>query len=208
MRSRNSSGTRLLQLVVGANTLVDTHADNMLRAKAEPIKRDFIMSKLPSVTELHELFTLDLTTGRLFWKEREDNPQFNAKFAGKEAGSVDERGYVRVQIGRGNVCLAHRIIYKMVEGEEPVMLDHINRDKSDNRLTNLRAANNSINKRNQGRTSANSSGCVGVYYVKSRDKWLVRSPKVDGKTRYCGHFDSREEAIAHRVKLFGESACF
>lgn len=162
--------------------------------------------KLPSLKELHELLSVDYETGQLIWKPRPENPQFRA--AGKVAGARCNRGYLHIQLGRGNFFLAHRIIFKMAHDLEPEFVDHIDRNKSNNALSNLRAASATENNLNQPLPSNNTTGCKGVGHLKSRNKWRVFGPKIKGKIRYHGEFDSREEAIAFRVGLYGESLCF
>jgi hypothetical protein len=85
---------------------------------------------------------------------------------GKPIGSVDDKGYVRIglprSIGHGYVR-AHRLAWRLMTGEWPDdEIDHVNRVKNDNRWSNLRAADHSLNTRNVGVRKDSKSGVKGV----------------------------------------------
>ena len=96
----------------------------------------------------------------------------------------------------------------MAYDAEPEMIDHINRNKSDNSLKNLRSSDIHQNGLNRNLGNNNTSGCKGVYYVKSRDRWIVKSPKINGKSTNQGYFKTQQEAIDHRVSTYGFDLCF
>lgn len=125
---------------------------------------------------------------------------------GRAIGSKDAKGYVKVQVTRGHIVQAHRIIFLAAHGWEPEQIDHINRNRSDNRIENLRATTVAENRRN----SAPNTGrkCKGVYFNKRRNRWRVMVPTPDGPFRYAKSFRTEGEAIAYRVALLGEDACF
>lgn len=132
---------------------------------------------------------------------------------GDVAGHVDYRGYVLIGIRRRRV-LAHRVAWLWWHGflpEKPIVIDHINRIKSDNRICNLRLADRSQNVQNVGLRSNNTSGHRGVSYSAERGKWvaMIHHKKT---AKPLGRFDTKEEAInAYRSaarRLFGEYACF
>ena len=75
------------------------------------------------------------------------------------------------------------------------MIDHIDGDGSNNRLSNLRLATHTENMRNIGKASRNTSGFKGVSWHKQRQKWTVRA-KAGGKNLYLGLFDTAAEAAA------------
>lgn len=102
---------------------------------------------MPSVEYLHDALRLDAQTGRLFWRYREDMPlKWNARFAGKQAGYRRQcRAMITINCERFFVS---RIIFKMVKGYEPEIVDHINRDKGNHAPDNLRSANKSQNAAN------------------------------------------------------------
>ena len=90
--------------------------------------------------------------------------------AGSHAGSVDSLGYVTIRIDK-KLYHAHRLAWLFVHGHFPVnTVDHINRDKSDNRMSNLRPATRSENNRNVGISKNNTTGFKGVTKVRDRYK--------------------------------------
>lgn len=126
-------------------------------------------------------------TDELFWKLARGN-----KKAGSKAGVINGKGYLCVQLG-GKNYLAHRLIWIMVYGIEPAdQIDHINGNKIDNRLCNLRDVTNRQNQYNQRKPrSDNQSGYLGVSQCGNR--WMA-SIKVDGKTKHIGFYDTPEQA--------------
>ena len=105
----------------------------------------------------------------------------------------------------GNTGLRlHRFI---MNAPEDKVVDHINHNKLDNRKCNLRVCTQSQNTMNSSLRSDNTSGYTGVYWYKSRSKWLVRIT-VNGKCINLGYYDDLEEAVKVRkeaeIKYFGE----
>lgn len=95
----------------------------------------------------------------------------------------------------GKVYRAHRLAWFFVYGTWPDLLDHINRNRADNRLANLRIASKAQNSRNAAQRSSNKSGVTGVSYDAARGKWRA-SLVVDGRQVLAQRFDSVEDAKA------------
>ena len=76
-------------------------------------------------------------------------------------------------------------------------VDHIDRNKLNNHISNLRYATDSQNNMNKSRQSNNTSGIVGVYFCKDRNKWRAVIKK-DGNPIHLGYFETKEEAIEAR----------
>jgi hypothetical protein len=111
---------------------------------------------LPILEQAKELLDYNPDTGVFTWKVA---PPRKPSFVGKEAGT-NQHGYRAIKIAQESV-LAHRLAWAWVHGEEPpAVLDHINRDKSDNRTENLRDGGESVNHVN--RPVANKTGVAGV----------------------------------------------
>jgi hypothetical protein len=77
-------------------------------------------------------------------------------------------------------------------------VDHIDNNKVNNNLVNLRYATNKENAQNAKLNTANTSGTKGVYFSKSKNKWCAQI-KIDGIQMYLGSFDNKEDAIQARV---------
>jgi hypothetical protein len=84
----------------------------------------------------------------------------------------------------------------MVYGDEPQDIDHINGNRRDNRIANLRAVDRRENMRNARLRSNNTSGIVGVTFSRDRKKWVAQIN--DGKVRSLGRFDKFEDAVEAR----------
>jgi len=113
----------------------------------------------------------------------------------------DRRGYaVRDSGGRKNKkrILMHRLINKTTDG---LSTDHINRDKLDNRKSNLRSVNQSKNCFNTGLSKNNTSGYKGVQWYKNR--WVARI-KINYEDIYLGRFVNLENAILARKEAEDE----
>ena len=122
----------------------------------------------------------------------------NARYAGKEAGNIDNMGYVVIGID-GVKYRAHRLAFLYMRGSFPRFTDHINHDKSDNRWENLRDVTPQDNSRNATRQKRNKSGFTGVRYLDKEGKWYSYII-LDGIMKSLGIFRNKDEAIAARKK--------
>jgi hypothetical protein len=129
---------------------------------------------------LKEWFDFDGKT--LSWKDksRETKICFN------------KAGYPMIRFA-GNARLVHRLVYLMTYGFIPQELDHINGDKNDYSLLNLRPATSSENKQNKGAECDNRSGYKGVSWDIRFKRWIVRATK-NKKTYSSVGFKSAEDA--------------
>ena len=133
----------------------------------------------------------------------------NSEPAGKIAGGFDKSsGYFRVGV-KGKSYLVHRVIFAMHHGYLPKLVDHIDGDKLNNKIENLREATRGQNVVNSGVRCDNSFGLKGVTFHKASGKFAAQSFK-DGKRVHIGLFSTPEEAgQAYNTKikeLFGDFA--
>ena len=135
---------------------------------------------------LQELFSYK--QGELFWNT---SPSNNIK-AGKRAGHVDINGYKRTRI-KGKSHRNHRLIFLYHYGFIPNCVDHINGNKLDNRIENLRKATRTQNNLNSKLSKRNSSGYKNVHWVTCHSKWFVQV-SIDGKQKSFGYYDDVELA--------------
>lgn len=152
------------------------------------------------------LLSYDPETGTLRWKERERMffptdmhwLSWNAQNAGGEAfTSVTNNGYRTGAIFHRNY-LAHRVIWLLCYGKWPTgEIDHINGDRSDNRLVNLRDVTAAVNSLNKCILSNNTSGVVGVMLFKATGRWQAQIKK-GGIKIHLGYFKDFEDAVNAR----------
>lgn len=126
--------------------------------------------------------------GKLFFKRNLHSRQR----AGQEVGSLNNCGYLKVCLDKKSY-LVHRLIFLMHHGYLPEMLDHIDRDKLNNRIENLRECDKEVNSWNRGRQANNTSGYRGVSWNKAAGKWHAYI-KIKGKRKHLGLFNTPEEA--------------
>jgi hypothetical protein len=168
---------------------------------------------LPEEVYLKKILDYDPNSGDLFRKYRPMEhftnksrfTWYNRHLANTKIDKVNSEGYLNMCID-GIVYKAHRLIWKLYYGEDPLdmLVDHINGIKDDNRICNLRLANNSENCKNKNNLSkANSSGHPGVHY-KTRDGIWVAQIQINGKRKYVGGYKTIEEAIEAREKAAKE----
>jgi len=138
--------------------------------------------------ELRALFDYDPETGLLI---RRIARAKNAP-AGRPAGHINRSGY-RVIVIRGKRYLAHRLVWAHQYGRFPELsIDHINGDRSDNRIENLREVPHAWNCQNLRRPSKNNrAGILGVH--ENRGKFVAMI-YVGGKSKYLGRFATAEQA--------------
>lgn len=150
-----------------------------------------------TITHLKDLFSYDSLTGDLIRIKA-----FGTRrklFEGKIAGYTNRRGYRQISID-GIRYQAHRLVWFYHNGTLPsVDIDHINGNRSDNRIENLREAFGSINQINTKLHRHNTSGIRGVSWNKSNNKWTV-SIYQNNKRINLGYFDSIEAARERRLQ--------
>lgn len=140
---------------------------------------------------LKELLHYDPETGHFTWLVT----RRGTAVAGSRAGSDGGRGYIRIEI-EGIKHRAHRLAFLYMTGTlPPKHVDHINRDKPDNRWSNLRPATNQENAGNVAPRRNNTSGHLGVSWHKRDGKWRAQGAR-DGRRIHLGYFDNLEEATA------------
>jgi len=128
--------------------------------------------------------------GSLYWR----NPVGRGA-AGRKIGSKTRNGYLIVnwpQSAGRKKLLVHRLIWLMFNDTLPPLIDHINRNKEDNRIENLRPLSFSENARNCGNKNLKYDLPRGVTMQKGRYKAQI---KLDGKTTHIGIFDTSEQAV-------------
>ena len=140
---------------------------------------------LPSQEKLLELF--DYKDGDLYWKEKIRT----SIDLSKPAGCIEKNGYRRIQI-EGKIYRAHRLVWKYHYGKDPKeFIDHIDGNKTNNNIENLREATNQQNLFNTGPSKNNKLGIKGV--SKNGNKYIARI-EINGKSKYLGMFNTIEEA--------------
>lgn len=161
-----------------------------------------------SFKDISKYLLYDSESGKLFWKSRErcefNNTgtfkAWNKRWAGKEAfTAIDNNGYRIGRFRKKNYrthTLAWLLHYKEWP-EEDKHIDHIDHDKTNNSIKNLRLVTNSENMRNAKLSAKNTSGHTGVYYNKRDAKW-VSQIKVMYKVHVLGRYDCIEDAVFAR----------
>lgn len=154
---------------------------------------------------MKELLTYDPNTGEI---RRIKTISGNA-VKGMLAGSIKPNGYVQIQVD-GKCYLGHRLAWLHEFGEFPVgILDHINGNRQDNRIGNLRQVTASQNCHNELLRTNNTSGVKGVTWDKRRKSWAAKFWH-ERKCINVGNFKSLEEAkeavMRKRKEAHGEFA--
>jgi hypothetical protein len=130
---------------------------------------------LPPLEALRAAFAYSPETGALTWRE-----------TGAPAGCQNGQGYIRVQLG-GRHLKAHRVAWALYNGADPgqLLVDHINRDRSDNRAANLRLVDPRGNRANsgQGAPTPTPKRPVQVEYPGGE---VRRFPSVRAAARFLG----------------------
>lgn len=159
---------------------------------------------MPSQTKLRDMFNYNPVTGILIWKPRKFDTLrangWNTKYANKPVSCVNSSGYITVSINKKRY-LAHRIIYKLINNDEPNIIDHINRDKTDNRISNLRSASTSLSMHNRKHKSGNLP-----QGVQPNGNFYMARINVNNKTIHLGTHKTPE--LAHEVYLLAKDMIY
>lgn len=142
---------------------------------------------------LQEVLDYDPETGVFSWRIR-IGPRCKL---GQPAGCIKTQGYRRIAIDGVSYTASHLAWYHFYGEPSDSDLDHKDRNKDNNRISNLRKATFSQNSMNIGRLVTNTSGFKGVskFSFNTRKKWRAQI-RQNGKRFYLGAFDTPEEAYA------------
>ena len=140
---------------------------------------------------LRELLSYDAATGEFRWIKSNSNRALAGSVAGR---STNCDGYKEIQVDK-RLYKAHRLAWLFVYGEWPDQIDHINGDRCDNRIENLRNVTGALNTHNQTKPhSTNRSGALGV--VRKPNGRFQAEIRVLGRKRCLGTYGSVEAASA------------
>ena len=179
--------------------------DRNLKAKEASMPKD-----LPSPELLRKLLQYEPETGKLFWRERPvemfydaKNPEqicasWNGRHAGKPALDHHQKsGYLAGSVA-GVSVRAHRVAFAVYFGTWPCgQVDHIDHNRSNNRIENLRDVSSAQNAKNRALSPRNTTGKTGVVFSQKMQKFLAYVC-LRGKTKYLGCFESLADAARAR----------
>lgn len=149
--------------------------------------------------ELMKLLRYEAKTGHLYWISK---GTAKTRVIGTRVGSLCKTsGYRLVGINK-HVYREHHLVWLLFNDKFPDgVIDHINHDKADNRIENLRDISQSENTRNQSARRNTSSGEQGIWYCKTRQRWIAEI-KLNGKKVFQSKFpDATSAMIAREAKL-------
>jgi hypothetical protein len=148
-----------------------------------------------TVGYLRQVLNYDPETGVFTWRR---HPQ--EKRIGLPVGRTDRQGYLKIVLD-GVAFTGHRLAWMHVHGKFPKgCIDHINGDRLDNRLANLRDVAPMLNSQNRrGANRTNRSGLLGAHFHKASGRWHSRIT-LAGHTFQLGYFATPEEAHAAHMK--------
>lgn len=165
-----------------------------------------------SYAEISKLLKYDAEAGKLYWLPRAADMFtdaksvtaraiiWNARYANKEAFTANSNGYRQGIVSRKHF-LAHQIAWLLSTGYwAQHEIDHINGNRSDNRIENLRDVPHAENSKNMRLNSRNKSGSAGVHWSEKDQRWCVFIGGNSGekKKEYIGSFLTKEDALAAR----------
>lgn len=123
-----------------------------------------------TLERVNELLRYDPGSGQFFWKLA----RRNGSAAGSPAGCASSNGYTRIKID-GVQYLAHRLAWFIHNLEWPTgPIDHVDADRANNSISNLRVCTDSQNQQNQPLRKSNRSGVKGVSWCAAMSRWHVQ----------------------------------
>jgi hypothetical protein len=148
-----------------------------------------------SQKKVKDLFFYSKELGRLFWKKS----PCNAVRAGAEAGTLCKASGYRFIFIAGKRYSSHRIMWLFLKGKFPKgQIDHIDGNKINNKISNLRDVTATENQKNQARYKNNSSGFAGVSWLPLANKWQTYISH-NRKRKSLGNFEHLSDAVRCRL---------
>lgn len=161
--------------------------------------------EIVSPQDLAYLFYADFENGVIYWKQRSIDSFatkraasiWNKRFAGKPALTANHKSGYKHGLIYKKAYLTHRVIYAMKHGYWPEYIDHINGNRMDNRIENLRSVTKSENSCNSSIPTNNTSGHIGVSWNARDQRWSAYIT-FNRKRKALGNFVNIEDAIICR----------
>ncbi len=158
---------------------------------------------LPSTEQIFQALSYDPETGLFTWNKRpithfasrKGMMIWNSKYPGRIAGCNDGHGYIKIKIFNRDF-LGHRLAWYFTHGEWGDCIDHLDGNRANNKISNLRSVSRAVNQKNQKIHISNTSGHTGVTRAKC-GKWKAFI-RVDGKQMHLGLFWQKDDAIRCR----------
>jgi hypothetical protein len=157
-----------------------------------------IFKPLPPVEIVESYIDYNPKTGIGVWK-RKTTPSTPVK-VGSLAGTISNNGYLRIKLFEKDYA-AHRLFWLLHYKQDPgsKIVDHIDRNRLNNKITNLRLVTRSENGLNASLPSNNTTGVVGVSYCNTNKKFFA-AITINYKNHFLGYFENIEDAVAARRK--------
>lgn len=161
------------------------------------------MNDLCFFQELSESVRYCKDSGLFFWRKKDGDDyhtkSWNTRYSGKECGKLNGDGYIIIAItrmGKRRHVQAHRLAWFVMTGSMPFgEIDHIDQNRRNNKIDNLRDVSASINMRNASMRSNNKSGAIGVCWRKQKSKWAAYAT-INKKQHFLGLFSNIDDAKA------------
>ena len=181
----------------GREIKITRKIEGITKERGESQSRPFRTKGLPSAEEIRRRLSYDPKTGT-----------FTSLRTGAPAGGINGAGYHCITLKAFGKFLTHRLVWLCHHGEWPLfLLDHINGDKTDNRIENLREVTHAQNIQNSRVSKSSRTGARGVVLIGKRFYGRIRH---DGKVYSLGGYRTKEEAMGAYNKaateLFGDYA--
>ncbi len=156
-----------------------------------------------NAADLCNFLEYDKENGELKWKPRKSS-RWNARHSGTKAGCISSsNGYLTLSINNQKY-LSHRVAWAIFYGEWPAgQIDHIDHNRTNNRISNLRCVTHSENGKNQKRRARTRDGEMGITKRQDTGKYQVRVC-ANGTRKTIGCFCSIEAAISARNFAYQE----
>jgi hypothetical protein len=159
-----------------------------------------LMDKI-TIEELRARVEYDASSGKFTWLHCDAcRPCWNSRFAGKQAlCAPHSNGYLFGAIANQKL-FAHRAAWALHHGHWPDgEIDHINHNKTDNRIANLRVVQRTQNAMNLSKSRRNLSGVTGVFKHTQTGRWQAQI-RIERRSMHLGSFESFDDAVAARRK--------
>lgn len=164
---------------------------------AAPLKPRKQSDEFPALTqdELKRVIEYNPDTGEFYWRVKASK---NIA-VGSLAGSVNAQNYWQIRL-YGKVWLGHRLAWVYVFGRWPSQIDHIDRDRRNNRISNLREVSGTDNQLNRGIQANNKTGHRGIHYSDRRREYVLQL-SLKGTRVHCSYHKDIEDAVLVRDRV-------